>query len=203
MTGIVGKKLGMTQVFGDAGRIIPVTVIEASPGCVVGIKTNERDGYEAVKIGFFEVIKEKTVNKPMLGVFKKAGTKPYKVLREFPMTGLKVGDMITVERFFSKGDIVSVSGISKGKGFQGVMKRHGYKGGPGSHGSMFNRAPGSIGASSFPSRVWKGKGMPGHMGSERVTTESLTVVDVRENLLLLKGSVPGSKNSVLEITKED
>lgn len=202
MTAILGRKIGMTQIFGDGGKAIPVTVIEAEPGCVVAIKTRNRDGYEAVKIGFFEVKKEKKVNKPMSGVFKKAGIKPYSVLREFPMTGFKVGDIVTLQGF-SKGDVVSVSGISKGKGFQGVMKRHNFKGGPASHGSMFYRAPGSIGASSFPSRVWKNQGMPGHMGSEHVTTKNLTVVDVRENLLLIRGSVPGSKNTVLEIIKED
>jgi large subunit ribosomal protein L3 len=204
MTGIVGKKLGMTQIYKEDGTVVPVTVIEAQPGCVVQVKTPEKDGYEAVKVGFFEVRKEKRLNKPELGVFKKAGVKPYRVLKEFPMEGLNVGDLITVERF-SKGDKVSVSGISKGKGFQGVMKRHGFKGGPGSHGSMFNRAPGSIGASSFPSRVWKNQRMPGHMGSEKVTVKNLEIVDVRvdQNLLLIKGAVPGARNSIVEIRKED
>lgn len=198
---MLGRKLGMTQIFGEAGRMIPVTVIEAEPGCVVNVKTRSKDGYEAVKVGFFEVKKEKRINKPMAGVYKKAQTKPYKVLREFPMDGFKVGDPVTVQ-MFSKGDVVSVSGVSKGKGFQGVMKRHNFKGGPGSHGSMFNRAPGSIGASSYPSRVWKNQGMPGHMGAENVTTKNITVADVRENLILVRGSVPGSKNSIVEIIKE-
>ncbi|MDP2167594.1 MAG: 50S ribosomal protein L3 [Thermodesulfovibrionales bacterium] len=201
MTAILGKKLGMTQIFGEGGRMIPVTVIEAQPGCVVEVKTLKKHGYEAVRVGFFEVRKEKKVNKPSAGIFKKAGTKPYKVLKELQTSGLKVGDLVTVEGF-SKGDMVSVSGISKGKGFQGVMKRHNFKGGPGSHGSMFNRAPGSIGASSYPSRVWKNQGMPGHMGSENVTVKNLKVVDVRENLLLIRGAVPGAKNTVIEIRKE-
>lgn len=202
MTGILGKKLGMTQIPTEDGRFVPVTVIEAGPCCVVQVKTPEKDGYEAVKVGFIEVRKEKNVPKPLAGVFKKAGTPLFRILKEFHMSGLQVGDMITVDRF-SKGDKVTVSGISKGKGFQGVMKRHKFKGGPGSHGSMFNRAPGSIGASSFPSRVWRGMRMAGHMGSERVTIRNLTVVDVRPelNLILIKGAVPGAVNSVVEIRK--
>jgi large subunit ribosomal protein L3 len=204
MKGILGKKLGMTQIFGDDGTVVPVTVIEAQPGCVVQIKTAERDGYEAAKVGFFEERKEKRLSRPVLGVFKKAGVKPYRVLREFPKGELNVGDLVTVE-IFSKGETVSVSGVSKGKGFQGVMKRHGFHGGPGSHGSMFNRAPGSIGASSYPSRVWKNQRMPGHMGAERVTTRNLEVADVRaeQNLILLKGAVPGARNSVVEVWKRD
>lgn len=202
MTGILGKKLGMTQIFTDDGKLVPVTVIEAGPCCVVQVKTPEKDGYEAVKVGFIEAKKEKNLPKPFIGTFKKAGTPVFRILKEFPMTGLKVGDMIKVDNF-SKGDIVTVSGISKGKGFQGVMKRHGFKGGPGSHGSMFNRAPGSIGASSFPSRVWRGMRMAGHMGNERVTVKNLTVVDVRpeQNLILIKGAVPGAVNSIIEIRK--
>jgi large subunit ribosomal protein L3 len=202
MTGILGRKLGMTQVFDENGRIRPVTVVEAGPCCVAQVKTVERDGYEAVKLGFSEIKKAKRVSKPAGGMFKKAGLKPYKILKEFPMGDVKVGDMVTVERF-QKGDIVSVTGVSKGKGFQGVMKRHNYAGGPGSHGSMFNRAPGSIGASSYPSRVWKNKGLPGHMGSERATVKNLKVVDVRaeQNLLLILGALPGSKGTYLEIRK--
>ncbi len=202
MTGILGKKLGMTQVFDETGRMMPVTVVEAGPCCVAQVKTVERDGYEAIKLGFSEIRKTKRVNKPTGGMFKKAGLKPYKILKEFPMGDVKVGDMVTVEKF-QKGDIVSVIGISKGKGFQGVMKRHNYAGGPGSHGSMFNRAPGSIGASSYPSRVWKNKGLPGHMGSQRVTVKNLKVVDVRveQNLLLILGALPGSKGTYLEIRK--
>jgi large subunit ribosomal protein L3 len=203
MIGILGRKLGMTHIFIEGGVAVPVTVIEAGPCSVIQVKTRERDGYEAVKVGFSEIRKEKQVNKPMSGVFKKAGVKPYRLIKEFRMGNLKVGDFVTVGAF-TKGDTVKVSGVSKGKGFQGVMKRHNFKGGPGSHGSMFNRAPGSIGASSFPSRVWKNKGLPGHMGSEEVTLRNLTVVDVRpdQNLLLVKGAVPGAAGTYLEIKKE-
>jgi large subunit ribosomal protein L3 len=203
MTGILGIKLGMTQMFTEDGKICPVTVVEAGPCCVIHIKTPDNDGYDAAQVGFLET-EEKKLTKPMAGVFKRAGFKPYRILKEFPMGGLKVGEFVTVEKF-TKGDKVSVSGISKGKGFQGVMKRHNYAGGPGSHGSMFNRAPGSIGQSSFPSRVWKNTGLPGHMGSEKVTTKNLEIVEVRidQNLLLIKGSVPGSKGSYLEIKKVD
>lgn len=203
MTGMVGRKLGMTQVF-EGGQLVPVTVIEAEPGFVLEIKTSKKHGYEAVKVGFIEQRKAKLVTKPMKGVFEKAGAKAlYKFVREFPMDGLKVGDGVTVERF-SKGDRVKVSGVSKGKGYQGVMRRHNYRGGPGSHGSMFNRAPGSIGASSFPSRVWKGKTLPGHMGSERATVANLLVEDVRagQNLILIRGAVPGAKGAIVEIKKE-
>ncbi|MEW6107995.1 MAG: 50S ribosomal protein L3 [Nitrospirota bacterium] len=204
MTGILGKKLGMTQVFDENGKMWPVTVVEAGPCCVIQVKTKENDGYEAVKIGFPEVKKEKRINKPLSGIFRKTGLKPYKILKEFPMGELKVGEMVTVEKF-RKGDIITVTGVSKGKGFQGVMKRHNYAGGPGSHGSMFNRAPGSIGQSSFPSRVFKNKGLPGHMGSERVTVKNLKIVDVKteQNLLLILGAVPGSKGTFLEIRKEN
>ncbi len=203
MTGILGRKLGMTQVFDDRGNVIPVTVIEAGPCSVVQVKTRDKDGYDAVQIGFDEIRKDKRVTRPMAGHFKKAGVSFFRVLREFPMAELKVGDVITVERF-QKGDRVTASGISKGKGFQGVMKRHGYGGGPGSHGSMFNRAPGSIGASSFPSRVWKNKGLPGRMGRRKVTIRNLAVVDVRpeQNLILIKGAVPGPRGAYLELRKE-
>lgn len=203
MIGILGRKLGMTQVFTEDGKVCPVTVVEAGPCCVVQVKTLDNDGYEAVKIGFLEV-KEKRLNKPLSGVYRKAGVRPHRMLKEFPMGGLKVGEFVTVEKF-SKGDKISVTGISKGKGFQGVMKRHHFAGGPGSHGSMFNRAPGSIGASSYPSRVWKNQKMPGHMGSERVTVKNLEIVDVKadQNLLLIRGAVPGSEGTFLEIKKKD
>ena len=202
MTGMVGRKLGMTQVF-EGGRLVPVTVIEAQPGFVLEVKTRQKHGYEAVKVGFLEQRKQKLVTRPMKGVFEKAGSKAlYRYVREFPMEG-QVGETVTVEKF-AKGDKVSVSGLSKGKGFQGVMKRHGYSGGPSSHGSMFNRAPGSIGASSFPSRVWKGKALPGHMGAVRVTTKNLQIEDVRveQNLILVRGSVPGATGTIVEIRKE-
>jgi len=204
MTGILGRKLGMTQVFDESGRIYPVTVVEAGPCCVLQIKTKENDGYEAIKVGFGEIKKEKNVNKAMKGIFKKAGTASYRLLKEFPMADVKVGEMITVDKF-QKGDLISVAGVSKGKGFQGVMKRHHYKGGAASHGSTSYREPGSIGASSFPSRVWKNKGMPGHMGSELITVKNLKVVDVKaeQNLILILGAVPGSKGTYLEIRKEN
>jgi large subunit ribosomal protein L3 len=203
MVGILGKKLGMTQIYTEDGRACPVTVVEAGPCCVVQVKTVDNDGYEAVKVGFSEV-KERKINKPLMGIFKKAGLKPYRMMKEIPMGGLQVGEFITVERF-TKGDRISVSGISKGKGFQGVMKRHHFSGGPGSHGSMFNRAPGSIGASSYPSRVWKNQRMPGHMGSERVTVRNLEIVEVKtdQNILLIKGAIPGSIGTMVEIKKED
>ena len=203
MVSILGKKLGMTQVYTEDGRAYPVTVIEAGPCCVVQVKTIENDGYEAVKVGFLEA-KEKRVNKPQAGVFKKAGVKLYRIVKEFSIGGLKVGEFVTVEKFV-RGDKVDVSGISKGKGFQGVMKRHNFSGGPGSHGSTFNRAPGSIGASSYPSRVWKNQKMPGHMGSERVTVKNLEIVDVKveQNLMLIRGAVPGGIGTLIEIKKED
>ena len=201
MVGMLGKKLGMTQIFIENGRACPVTIVEVGPCFVIQVKTVDEDGYDAVKIGFLEA-KEKKFNKPLIGMFKKSGVKPYKILREFPMSGLKVGDFMTVENF-SKGDKVTVTGVSKGKGFQGVIKRHHYSGGPGSHGSMFNRAPGSIGASSFPSRVWKNQGLPGHMGSENITVKNLEIVDVKadQNVLLIKGAIPGARGTIVEIRK--
>lgn len=203
MIGLLGKKIGMTHIFVDGGKLVPVTVIEAGPCCVIQVKTPEKDGYGALKVGFGEVLKEEKVNRPERGVFKKAGTANYKVLREFQMSGFKQGEFIRIDSF-SKGERVSVSGLSKGKGFQGTMKRHNFKGGPDTHGSMFNRAPGSIGASSFPSRVWKGKGMAGHMGDARITVRNLEVVDIKpeRNLLFVRGAVPGSVNALLEIWKD-
>lgn len=203
MIGILGRKLGMTQIFEGNGRVIPVTVVEAGPCCVIQVKTMNRDGYEAVSLGFAEERKVKKTNKPMSGMFKKAGVKPCRVIREFKMGNLKVGEYVRVD-MFAKGDVVKVSGVSKGKGFQGVMKRLNYHGGPASHGSTSYREVGSIGASSFPSRVWKNKGMPGHMGSERVTVKNLKIVDIRpeQNLLLIEGAVPGGTDSYIEIKKE-
>lgn len=202
MKAILGKKIGMTQIFDEEGRLISVTVIEAGPCWVVQVRSKEKDGYDAVQLGFHELKKEKNIPKPLIGIFKKAGIPTCRILREFRMKGYNVGDKVTVE-IFSKGDLVSVSGTSKGKGYQGVMKRHNFKGGPDSHGSMFNRAPGSIGASSFPSRVWKGKGMAGQMGNERVTVKNIKVVDIipEQNLMLLRGAVPGGENGILEIWK--
>jgi len=199
--GLLGKKLGMTQVF-DESRLTPVTVIEAGPCRVVTIKTKERDGYEAVQLSFGEV-KERKLSKAELGHLKKNQAPASRVLREFKKDGeVTVGQSVTVS-MFKKGDWVDVIGISKGKGFQGVVKRHHYSGGPESHGSMFHRAPGSIGASSFPSRVWKGKTLPGHMGSERVTTQRLKVIESRpdENLLFVRGSIPGAANGIIVVRK--
>lgn len=206
MKSILGRKIGMTQVFLEKGNIVPVTVIEAGPCRVVQLKDMAKDGYSAIQVGFLEGSKEKRFTKPYLGVFKKKGLPVYKVLREIELSSeseIKIGDYIKAD-IFSKGDKVSVSGISKGKGFQGVMKRHRFKGGPDTHGSMFNRAPGSIGASSFPSRVWRGQKMAGHMGNSKTTVKNLTVVDVmpEQNLILIKGALPGANNSIVEIKKE-
>ena len=199
--GLLGKKLGMTQVF-DETRLTPVTVIEAGPCRVVTIKTRERDGYEAVQLSYGEV-KERKLSKAELGHLKKQQAPASRVLREFEKVGdVTVGESVTVG-MFKKGDWVDVVGISKGKGFQGVVKRHHYAGGPESHGSMFHRAPGSIGASSYPSRVWKGKTLPGHMGAERVTVQRLKVVDSRpeENLLFVRGAIPGATNGLIVVRK--
>ncbi|MBX3319933.1 MAG: 50S ribosomal protein L3 [Nitrospirales bacterium] len=199
--GLIGKKLGMTQVF-DESRLTPVTVIEAGPCRVVAVRTKEKDRYEAIQLSFGEV-KERKLSKAELGHLKKNQAPPSRILREFRKDGeTVVGQLITVE-MFKKGDWVDVIGVSKGKGYQGVVKRHHYAGGPESHGSMFHRAPGSIGASSFPSRVWKGKTLPGHMGSERVTVHRLKVIESRlgENLLFVRGAIPGAANGVVVVRK--
>ncbi len=199
--GLLGKKLGMTQML-DGARLAPVTVIEAGPCRVVMVKTKERDGYEAVQLSFGEV-KERKLSKAQLGHLKKHEAPASRILREFKKDGdVAVGQVIKAD-LFKKGDWVDVIGVSKGKGFQGVVRRHHYSGGPESHGSMFHRAPGSIGASSFPSRVWKGKTLPGHMGAERVTTQRLKVIESRpdENLLFVGGAVPGAANGLLVVRK--
>lgn len=199
--GLLGKKLGMTQML-DEASLTPVTVIEAGPCHVVMVKTKERDGYEAVQLAFGEV-KERKLSKARAGHLKKNQAPPSRVLREFKKDGeVTVGQTVKAD-IFKKGDWVDVIGVSKGKGFQGVVRRHHYSGGPESHGSMFHRAPGSIGASSFPSRVWKGKTLPGHMGAERVTMQRLKVVESRpdENLLFVRGAVPGAANGLLVVKK--
>lgn len=203
MKSILGKKLGMTQVFEGDDRLVPVTVIEAGPCKVLQVKVMDKDGYQALQIGFDVVKKEKNISKAMMGHFKKASPAAYRFVREVEIEGVENGGEITVD-IFSKGDKVAVTGTSKGKGFQGVMKRHNYRGGPESHGSMFKREPGSIGSSAYPSRVWKNKGMPGHMGTDRVTVKNLEVFDIKkdQNLLLLKGAVPGAKGAYLVITSE-
>lgn len=198
MKGILGKKIGMTQVFMEDGRLVPVTVIEAGPARVVQKKEKEQDGYDAVQLGFDEIRKEKNVTKPMTGHFKKASLPAYRYIRELQMEGFNPGDVITAD-IFSSGEMLTITGLSKGKGFQGVMKRHNFRGGPATHGSMFKRAPGSVGQSSYPSRVFKNKKLPGQMGNEKVTVKNVQIYDVRpeQNLLLVKGSVPGANGSYL------
>jgi large subunit ribosomal protein L3 len=201
---LLGKKLGMTQVFGEDGRAERVTVVEAGPCPVVGIRTPDRDGYEAVQLGYGEV-SDKRLTKAELGHLKKAGVPAVRHLVEFRDEAgeLQVGDTVTVEAF-EKGQTVKVSGVSKGKGFQGTVKRHNFSRGPVTHGSHNVRAPGSIGASATPSRVFKGIRGPGQMGNKRVTQRGLEVVDVLadQNLLLLRGSVPGPKGCTVEIRSD-
>ena len=206
MTGLLGKKIGMTSIFDETGQVIPCTVIETGPCFVAQIKTVERDGYTAVQLGF-DAKAERLVTKPQSGHFKPAGMKPVRILREFRGSGfgeLQPGQEIRVDKVFSKGDTVSVIGTSKGRGFQGVVKRHHFGGGFRTHGqSDRERAPGSIGSSSYPSRVFKGQRMAGRMGGERVTVKNLRVVGViaDSNLLLIRGSVPGAINGYVEIRK--
>lgn len=202
LKGLLGRKLGMTRIFTDEGLWINVTLLEAGPCTIVQRKTADNDGYEAVQVGFGDV-REKRCTKPALSHFKKAGVSPKRVLREFRIDAaseLKPGDEVRTD-IFKAGDHVDVSGVSKGKGFQGVMKRHGFGGGPGGHGSNFHRAPGSIGASADPSEVIKGKKLPGQMGNEKVTVQNLQVVDVvpEKNLLVVRGAVPGAKGGVVMV----
>jgi large subunit ribosomal protein L3 len=194
---ILGRKLGMTQVWSDDDRLIPVTVIEAGPCVVSQIRTDARDGYSAVQLAFGDV-KESRANKPMTGHFAKAGSTPKQFVAEVPLEEgdtFKLGQTVTVEGF-EAGNRVHITGTSKGKGFQGVMKRHNFKGGPGGHGSHAHREPGSVGQASTPSRVFKGVRLPGQMGGDTVTIRGVEVVrvDVEQNLLLVKGAVPGGKN---------
>lgn len=206
MTGMLGKKIGMMSIFDERGEVIPCTIIEAGPCYITQIKTKETDGYDAVQLGF-EDKKNNRSTKPLLGHFAKANISPKKILREFKgfdISNFKLGDVIKVENVFSKGDIVSVSGNSKGRGFQGVVKRHHFGGGSNTHGQSDRvRAPGSIGGSSYPSRVFKGQRMAGRMGNTRTTIKNLKVVQIipESNLLLVKGSVPGHINSYVEIHK--
>lgn len=207
MSGIIGKKLGMSNIFGKDGEIIPVTVIQAGPCNVVNIRTKEKDGYEALQLSFGER-KEKHTSKPLAGQFKTSGLKPAKLLmefRNFNLADYKVGDQIGAD-FFVEGEKIKVRGKSKGKGFQGVMRRHNFGGvGGTTHGQSDRlRAPGSIGASSYPSRVFKGQRMAGRMGYENVTVAGLKVVKVipEQNLIFVKGAVPGSVNTILELIKK-
>jgi large subunit ribosomal protein L3 len=203
VTGLIGRKLGMTQLFLDDGRVVPVTVVEAGPCRVQQVKTRERDGYIAVQLTF-EEIPERKLNKPTLGRFRKSTVPPARHLREFPYEGTapEIGGIIDAS-IFQVGQQVDVTGTSIGKGFAGGMKRHHFRGGPATHGSMFHREPGSIGASSFPSRVWKNKKLPGHMGAEQVTVKRLEVVRVEaeQHLVFLRGAVPGAKNGLLLVRK--
>lgn len=201
--GIIGKKIGMTQIFSENGAVIPVTVVQAGPCVVVQKKTVESDGYNAIQIGFEEILSEKKVNKPMAGHFKKADVKPMKYLREVRVDAIdeySVGQTISTE-LFAEGDLVDIQGITIGKGFAGGMKRWNFAGGPGGHGSGFHRRLGSIGMKEWPAEVNKGKKMAGHLGVEKVTTQRLKVVKVmpEKNVILIHGSVPGHKNGIVFI----
>ena len=204
--GIIGIKLGMTQVFAADGNLVGCTVLQAGPCVVVQRRTKEKDGYDAAQLGLVEFVKPQRVNKALTGHFKKANVAPVKILREVRIAEskdeTKVGDRVLVENF-KAGELVDVSGVSKGRGFAGGVKRWHYAGGDATHGSMFHRAPGGIGGSSFPSRVWKNQHFPGHLGNVRVTAKNLKVikVDTDENLLLVRGSVPGPSGTYIFIHK--
>lgn len=205
--GLIGKKIGMTQTFDSDGNVIPVTVIKAGPCTVIQKKTKEKDGYTALQLGLVEDEALKRPTKPQLGHFKKAGVPPVRILREFLFeeeAEIKEGDQVLVD-IFEEGEKVHVIGTSKGKGFASVIKRWGFRGGKTSHGSMFHRTPGSIGASAFPSRVVKGTKLPGHMGNKRATLRNLTIVeaDKENNLLMVKGAVPGANGGYLLVKKAD
>ncbi len=201
--GLIGRKRGMTQLFGEDGDVVPATVIQVGPCTVVQVKTRRTDGYEAVQLGFEP--RAKGASKPLAGHFKKAGVSVMRVLRELRLEsaeGYQVGQQLTVD-LFSPGELVDVTGISKGKGFQGGVKRHGWRGGDATHGSMFHRAPGSIGASSDPSRVFPGHRLPGRMGGDRVTVSHLEVARVipDQHLLVVKGAVPGATDGLVLVRK--
>ena len=204
--GILGIKLGMTQVFAADGTAVPCTVLQAGPCVVVQRRTAATDGYEAVQLGLVEFIKPQRIRKPMTGHFKKAGVAPMRYVREIRLEDskeeTKPGDRVLVDGF-KVGEFVDVTGVSKGRGFQGGVRRWHFRGGDSTHGSMHHRAPGGIGASSFPSRVWPGQHMPGHMGHERVTSQGLRVVqiDAEENLLFVRGAVPGPNGAYIMIRK--
>ena len=204
MKTIIGKKVGMTQIFDEQGKVIPVTVIEAGPCVVAQVKSVETDGYNAIQLGYGDV-KPSKVNKPEKGHFAKANIAPKKHLREFrveSVEGVTVGTEVKADTF-EIGDKIDVQGTTKGKGFQGVIKRHGQHRGPMGHGSMYHRRPGSMGSTSTPGRVFKGKKLPGHMGRVTVTIQNLDVVkvDMDKNVILIKGSVPGAKGAILKLRK--
>ena len=201
--GILGRKIGMTRVYDENGRSIPVTVIEAGPCTILQKKTIEKEGYNAIQLGFLEK-KESKLNKPEAGHFKRSGGKGYYHVKEFRVDNpesFEVGQTLTLAEVAAIGDLVDITGKTKGRGFQGVIRRHGFRGGRSTHGSDFHRAPGSIGCSAWPSRVLKGKKMPGRMGNETVTQKNLRIIDIRndDNVLLVHGTVPGAKNGLLNI----
>lgn len=204
MSALLGKKIGMTNVFSSDGKLVPVTIVQVGPCVVTQVKTKETDGYNALQLGFDEKKFEK-LNKPIAGHLQKAGNKGFRVLREFrtdDIENVEAGATIGID-VFAIGDKVNISGISKGRGFQGTIKRHGFSRGPETHGCRNHRKPGSIGNSAWPGKVFKGKKLPGHMGTNRETVKNLTIVGIKneENLLLVKGAVPGFKTGILEVRK--
>ena len=205
INGLLGKKVGMTQLLQDDGTVVPVTVIQAGPCVVVQKKTKQKDGYDAVQLGFVEFVKPKRVKKPMTGHFKKANVAPARFIRELVVQGGEAanpGDKVMVD-IFAQNELVHIIGTSKGRGFAGLIKRHHFRGGRASHGSMFHRAPGSIGSSAYPSRVLKGMRMAGHLGNARVTVQNLLVarVDQENNLLFVRGAVPGPAGGYVVVEK--
>lgn len=208
VTGIIGKKIGMTQVFDERGDVHPVTVLKAGPCVITQLKTAAKDGYDAAQVGLVEFVKASKINKPMTGHFAKSSVPPVRIIKEFTLEsadgtadGVKAGDQILVD-IFSDEKYVDVIGTSKGRGFAGVVRRHGFGGGPKAHGHMF-QVQGSIGASSFPSRVFPGQRMPGHMGAAQITVRNLRIrgIDVEEGLLLVEGAVPGAREGYVLISK--
>lgn len=206
MSALLGKKIGMTNVFSSDGKLVPVTVVQVGPCVVTQVKNTETDGYNALQLGFDEK-KVERLTKPIAGHLKKATDKGFRVLREFrtdDVEEVEAGTTLGID-MFEVGQKVTISGISKGRGFQGTIKRHGFSRGPETHGNRNHRKPGSIGNSAWPGKVFKGKRLPGHMGTDRKTVKNLTIVDIKpdDNLLLVKGPVPGFKTGVLEVRKAD
>jgi large subunit ribosomal protein L3 len=207
ITGLLGKKVGMTQLLDNDGTVVPVTVIQAGPCVVVQRKTKQKDGYDAVQLGFVEFVKPKRITKPMMGHFKKSNVAPARFVREVGVQGedgANPGDKVMVN-IFNRDELVDVVGTSKGRGFAGFVKRHHFRGGRATHGSMFHRAPGSIGSSAYPSRVLKGMRMAGHLGNARVTAQNLRVarVDQENNLLFVRGAVPGPPGGYVVVEKAE